>query len=133
MLGCKEENFIQNSEELLLNQTLDRTQAQWNNVILQLGKICTIAPLAADYQLLISYKGVTPLTWSLCHSPDQLKVLETAIHHVIPLTKDLHLKQNLMSFLILNNEHRRLSFTYLRHFNYSTETLIGTYYVLQWF
>ena len=65
------------------------------------------------------------LTRSLC-PPDQIKVLTSSIHHVMPFFEGFDLKNNLANFLILNSEHQRLSFTYLHAFDYSTDSLIGT-------
>lgn len=42
-----------------------------------------------------------------------------------PLAPGFDVKINLNGFLILNSGHRRLSFTYLHNFEYSTNSLIG--------
>ena len=54
----------------------------------------------------------------------QVKVLEQAIYHVMPYIRGIDIKLNFIAFLTLNNEHKRMSFTYLRRFDYSTMALI---------
>lgn len=53
-----------------------------------------------------------------------MKILQSTIHHAMPLFKNkIKLKIHLNNFLILNNEHRILSFTFLQSFDYSTMAL----------
>lgn len=54
-----------------------------------------------------------------------MKALDSAIHHSMPMYEAFDVKTNLGNYLTLNSEHRRLSFTFLRSFDYSTENLIG--------
>lgn len=46
----------------------------------------------------------------------------------MPMISDFDLKMNLNNFLILNSEYKRLSFTYLNNFDYSTDSLIGEHW-----
>ena len=54
----------------------------------------------------------------------QVKVLELMIYRVMPSFQGFDMKLNFINFLALNNEHMRISFTYLHRFDYSTMSLI---------
>lgn len=54
-----------------------------------------------------------------------MKVLDSAIHHTMVMHQAFDVKMNLGNYLTLNGEHKRLSFTFLKRFDYSTNNLIG--------
>ena len=55
----------------------------------------------------------------------QVQKFASSIHHSLPGYKAFDVKMNLSNFLALDGIHRRLSFTYLRTFDYSIDSLIG--------
>ena len=60
----------------------------------------------------------------LSDSPQKIKVLERSIHQAMTKHKDVRLKLALNHYLILNNEHKVISYTYLRTHDYSSWDLV---------
>ena len=53
-----------------------------------------------------------------------MKVFNQTIHHRVTEFKEFHFKMALDNYLTLNNEHKTISFTYLRSFNYKSMDLL---------
>ena len=53
----------------------------------------------------------------------KVKVLERTIYRVMLSFQGFDMKMSFINFLTLNNEHKRMSFTFLRQFDYSTMAL----------
>lgn len=54
-----------------------------------------------------------------------MRVLESSIHHLMPMYMAVDVKNSFGNYLLLNSIHKRLSFTFLHSFDYSTNNLIG--------